>query len=403
VNTEKQVSISGFLSLSVMSGITIGMARIVTQLFAIDIGADAFQIGVITAAESVGMMLLTVPAGFIIARHGARFVYAVASLGPLLLNLVIPLFSIWWVVALMRLLIGICIPFRTVSMNSAFLEQLKRIGDSKAGWYRGSFTLGISVLGPAVATFITGRTSYFWGFVVIAALFGVMALFSLSFFPEGSKVDAIPARASPYGQISGLLRQRDVAESCAIEFASNATSSLYATFILLVAASLPGLTVHDGVNVVLLDGVVTLVALFLGADVLRRLERRRAYLAGFAISIAGLCIASAAHGFAGLAIGGMSMAAAAALVHLVNMILLSRLPGDKSKVAGVYQLSQMLGSITGAFAGGVLGKFMPVQLIFLAWVPILVLMCLPIWLFGGQSDVMRPLAAAPQDGEENGH
>ncbi len=386
------VSITGFLSLAVMSGITIGMAKIVTQLFAIDIGATALQIGVISAMESVGMMLLTVPAGFIIARHGAKQVYAIASVGPLLFNLIIPFLSLWWGVAFVRLLIGICIPFRAVSMNSAFLRQLKRIGDGKAGWYRGSLTLGMAVLGPALATYLNARISYLWCFAVIAALFGVMALFSLSFFPEH---DQAPAPSTPQGgflgQIGALLRNPDVAESCAIEFASGATASLFATFILLAAMALPGLTAADGVTVLLIDGVVTMACLFLGANLIRRLGRRPAYAAGLLLAVAALAIAGMAGGLAGLIVGGALLSAASALVHLVNMIVLSRIPGEKSKASGVYQLSQMIGATTGALLGGALSTAMPVQHVFLAWIPLLLLAAPPIWLLGRQPRAAIPL------------
>ena len=379
-----QLSIAGFLSLAAMSGVTIGMAKIVTQLFAIDIGADAFQIGVISAMESVGMMLLTVPAGFIIARHGAKTVYAIASLGPLLLNLIIPFLSLWWAVAIVRLAIGICIPFRTVSMNSAFLGQLKRIGDGKAGWYRGSLTLGMAVLGPALATFLNARVSYLWCFAVIAFLFGVMALFSLSFFPEREEQAAVPAQGGFLGQVGALLRNPDVAESCAIEFASGATGSLFATFILLAAMALPGLTAADGVTVLLVDGGVTMACLFLGANLIRRLGRRPAYAAGLVLAVISLAIAGMAGGLAGLILGGILLSVASALVHLVNMIVLSRIPGEKSKASGVYQLSQMIGSATGALLGGVMSTVMPVQTVFLAWIPLLVLAAPPIWLLGRQ-------------------
>lgn len=387
-STEKEageISIAGFLSLAVLSGLTIGMAKIVTQLFAISIGADAFQIGVISAMESVGMMLLTVPAGFIIARHGAKTVYAIASLGPLFVNLFIPALGSWWTLALARLLIGLCIPFRTVSMNSAFLSQLRRIGDGKAGWYRGSFTLGVAVLGPAAATLLVTHASYGWGFAAIAALFAVMAGFSLSFFPAREPGASGEAPTSPWRQITSLLRNPELAESCAIEFLSNATASLFGTFVLLVAMRLPGLSAADGVNVLLVDGLTTMAALFLGANLLRRLDRRQAYAIGLALAVASLGITASANGLLALMAAGILLAGATALVHLVNMILLSRLPGEKSKAAGVYQLSQMLGATSGAMLGGALSRLLPLQTIFLACIPLLLAAALPIALFGRQS------------------
>ena len=126
------------------------------------------------------MVLLTLPAGFVIARVGARRVYFLASLGPLLLNLAIPLFAHWTWLAVARLLIGLCIPFRIVAMNSAFLRQLRHIGRDKAGWYRGALTLGMGLLGPLLGNALSGG-SFTLGFVVIGLCFGSMAVYSLGF------------------------------------------------------------------------------------------------------------------------------------------------------------------------------------------------------------------------------
>jgi|GEM_PF-402745 len=383
-----EISIVGFMSLAAVSGVTIGMSNIVIQLFAISIGADPFQIGIIGAMEATGMMLLTVPAGFVIARHGAKLVYATASIGPVVLYALMPLIAIWWGMALLRLAVGICIPFRTVSMSSAFLGQLQRIGPAKAGWYRASLTLGMAVIGPALATFLTGHVSFAVCFLTIAVLFAGMAAFSLSFFPEREETASDTPQSHPLTEIRALLANPDVSESCAIEFASGATNSLFATFVLLVAASLPGLTARDGVTVILVDGIVTIGALFLGARLLHRLDRRQAYAAGLALGVAALAIASQAGSLAHLVLAGVLLSLGAAVVHLVNMILLSRLPGEKSKASGVYQLSQMLGAASGALAGGILSKAMPLQSVFLAWILALVLVALPIWRFGRKSRLL---------------
>lgn len=47
-----------FMRLAAFSGATIGMAKLVTTLYAIEIGANALQIGIISAMESLGMILL---------------------------------------------------------------------------------------------------------------------------------------------------------------------------------------------------------------------------------------------------------------------------------------------------------------------------------------------------------
>ncbi|MBV5325865.1 MAG: hypothetical protein J0626_11735, partial [Rhodospirillaceae bacterium] len=81
--------------LAAISGLTVGLGKILTTLYAISLGATPFQVGIVSAMESIGMVLVTVPAGFIIARYGARGVYFLSSLGPLLVNIVMPLSGSW--------------------------------------------------------------------------------------------------------------------------------------------------------------------------------------------------------------------------------------------------------------------------------------------------------------------
>jgi predicted MFS family arabinose efflux permease len=365
--------------LALISGISIGLAKVVTQFFALAIGADAFQIGLIMAMESIGMVLVTVPAGFIIARFGARRVYAIASLGPLIVNLLLPFASGVIGLAVGRLVIGLCIPFRIVSMNSTFLAQLNRIGVGKAGWYRGALTAGLALIGPALATVLTQHVDYIWSFAIIAALFGIMAVGSLYFFTDEAPLATVPKGLSANGIVSEartLLRNKDVSESCVIEFISSATGSLFAAFIIVVAAHLNGLTKEDGVHIMLFHGAMTVLALFGAGRLTRTLNKWIAYGIGLVLGTLALIILGTASGFAALAIGAVLLSAGQSIVHLVNMRLLSTHPGEKSKVSGLFNLSSMTGSSVGALAGGIVSKFAGVQSIYLLWLPVL-------WLVAG--------------------
>ena len=164
MTTSRPGFLVNFMLLATFSGATIGMAKIVTTLYALSLGANAMQVGIISAMESLGMVFLTLPAGFVIARYGAKPIYFVSSLGPMLVNLLIPLFSGWLWLALAQWLIGLFIPFRIVAMNSAFLRELKHLGLSKAGWYRGALTLGLGLLGPLLGNQFSGEGQFHGAF-----------------------------------------------------------------------------------------------------------------------------------------------------------------------------------------------------------------------------------------------
>lgn len=359
-----------FILLSLASGLTVGLGKVVTTLYALQLGASPFQIGIVSAMESVGMILVTVPAGFIIARYGARTIYFASSLGPLLVNLAFPLAGSWIALAIGRWLIGLCIPFRMVSMNSAFLERLRGSGDGRAGWYRGSLTAGISILGPAAAAALTTRAEITAGFFLIAALFGLMGVFSLSFLP--AREDR-PAGDPPglRAELGALLGDHAVRESCMVEFLSAATAALFATFIILLAIALPPLTEQDGIRILLVQGITATVLLFVTGRLVGRLSRQAAYAVGLALAATALISLGWTNGFAGLAIGAITLSSGTAIVHLVNVRMLSELPGAKSKVAGLYNLASMTGSSAGAIGGGLLSRLLPLQSVFLAWLPLL--------------------------------
>ncbi|WP_447728233.1 MFS transporter [Sphingomonas koreensis] len=360
---------ANFLLLALVSGLTVGLGKVVTTIYAIDLGATAFQVGVIGSMESIGMVLVTVPAGFIIARYGARGIYFASSLGPLLVNLAMPFAAGWAALAGGRWLIGLCIPFRMVAMNSAFLERLRGRGETRGGWYRGALTAGMAILGPATAGILILKAGVTAAFFLVAALFGVMALFSLSFLP--ARQPAVEEGASFLAEIGALLGNRAVAESSFVEFLSSATGSLFSTFILLLAAALPPLTKEDGITVLLVQGVSTVALLFLSGTLVARLARGTAYALALALAAAALALLGFAHGFPALAAGAVLLSAASAVVHLINVRMLASIPGAKSKAAGLYNLASMTGSSAGALGGGLLTKLVPLQSVFLLWLPLL--------------------------------
>ena len=285
------------------------------------------------------------------------------------LNLAMPFAAGWAALAGGRWLIGLCIPFRMVAMNSAFLERLRGRGETRGGWYRGALTAGMAILGPASAGILILKAGVTAAFFIVAALFGVMAVFSLSFLP--ARQPAAEKGASFFAEIGALLGNRAVAESSFVEFLSSATGSLFSTFILLLAAALPPLTKEDGITVLLVQGVSTVALLFLSGTLVARLARGTAYALALALAAAALALLGFAHGFPALAAGAVLLSAASAVVHLINVRMLAAIPGAKSKAAGLYNLASMTGSSAGALGGGLLTKLVPLQSVFLLWLPVL--------------------------------
>lgn len=378
--SRPQGFIASFMVLATFSGATIGMAKIVTTLYALHLGASPLQLGVISAMESLGMVLLTLPAGFVIARFGARRVYFLASVGPLLLNLAIPLFANWVWLAVARLLIGLCIPFRIVAMNSAFLRQLRHIGRDKAGWYRGALTLGMGLLGPLLGNALSGG-SFTLGFVVIGLCFGLMAVYSLGFWEqEGPAEPVASVDGGILAQTRALLGHAEVAESCVIELLSGATGALFGTFVIVLAMEVAQLSQEHAVSLVMIQGVAAVLGLFGLGHLVQRAGRRSTYLASLALAVAGLLLLGRGQGYAWLALGAVLLSLAGALAHLVNMSQMGESSLDKSKLSGLFNLAGMLGGCAGALLGGVISHWIGTANLFLAWIPLVLLTALFCWL-----------------------
>ncbi len=377
MNNPRTTFLLNFMLLAAFSGATIGMAKIVTTLYALHLGANSMQVGIISAMESLGMIFLTLPAGFVIARYGARRVYFLASVGPMLLNLAIPLFGHWLWLAVARLLIGLCIPFRIVSMNSAFLQQLRHIGSSKAGWYRGALTVGMGLIGPLLGNWLSSSTSFTFGFVVIGLAFGAMAGYSLGFWSDAPEAELTQGPAlGMLGDIKAMVANVEIAASCLIELVGSATGSLFGTFIILLAMDVAKLTQTQAVSLVMVQGLASVVALFSLGYVLQRIGRPAAYGISLTAALAALVLVGVATNYWLLALGGVLLSTGTALIHLVNMTQMSEHAMDKSKISGLFNLASMVGGFSGAILGGVLSHYVGLANLFLCWIPVVLVMAL---------------------------
>lgn len=359
-----------FMMLAVVSGGSIALGRIATQLFAIHLSATPLQIGVIMAVEQGSMVAMAVPAGFLISRLGVRTAYFTASLGPMLVYALMPFAGTWQLLAAARGLIGICIPFRIVSMNTSFLRELPRIGQDKAGWYRGSQTIGISLVGPALAAWVTSHYGYGAAFLASGLMFGVMGLFSLSFFPD-TRADADVGGPGVRRQIGDLLRQRPIFESCLIEHVTSATTSLFTTFILVVAITNLGLPRPLAISLIAVQGVTTVASLFLGSRFYVRLSRRQGYLLSLISGTAALLCLGLGAAWWVLAVGAVLLSLGSTMIHFQNVTQLSKSPANKSKVSGLYNLAGMSGGVVGSLVGGLYSTIAPVQSIYPLWIGVL--------------------------------
>jgi MFS family permease len=344
-------TIATFLMLSGFAGLTIGMLKVLCTLYAIRLGATSFQIGVISGAESFTMAFMTLPAGLVVARFGPRRTYLVASFGAMAVYLLAPAAHSWIWLAIAVACGGCCIPFRIVSMTGSFMEQLKVLGQGKAGWYRGSQVVGMVALGPLLGTLVLERFGIVIGYWSVALMFGVMALAGLGIL--GDRPAVIPPQLREnIREMLGLLRHPVVAGVCMIEVSSSVVFAFFSAFIILVAVRELGLSEPAAVTIRFFEGAVSVGTLFLAGPLLRELPARLLYQVSLVLIVGGLVALGGAFSYWRLVAATTILGVGLGITNIVNVQQLAKLEQNKSKMASLQLLSSMGGNCIGGVVGG---------------------------------------------------
>jgi predicted MFS family arabinose efflux permease len=371
-----------YMALAMLAGTTAGMLRALSPVFAIHLGATTAQIGVVSSLESLGMAMMTLPAGVLVNRYGPRLVYVIASLVITTVYCLVPFSPSWLVLGIGLCLGGACMPFRIVSVSSSFLERLKELGRAKAGWYSGSGTVGTLLVGPVLATFLLTRSGTGAGYLGIAFLFacmGVGGTFILARRP--------PARSTPtsfaasFAESMRLLRDPVVGAICAIEFSSGIVLAFFTAFIVVTAIRQIGLSEPAAISVRLFEGFVSVSTMFLGGALIRNRPLVLFYRTSLVLIVSGFCLLAMARSYGSLVLATLLLGSGLGITNLVNILRMSMAELPKSRVSSLQLFSSMGGGFLGALLGGLLSKFIGLQGMFLAGAALYALLSWR-WCFG---------------------
>jgi MFS family permease len=384
-----------FAALSSLMGTSVGIARVTTSLYAVDLGADARVLGLIAASQSVGILVVSMPVGVLVDRYGARIPFLVGSLLAGLVYALIPQVRAAWYLLASTCAISFFMPMRFVSLNSVFMRELERIGVRKAGWYRGTHMIGMMLLGPVVAVSTTKLFGFSGTYHLIAALFAAtIALSPIVFTSYGKGPGSRTGKGSQGGlrtQLGLLLRERPLYRTCAVEFATQSVSSFFQFFIIVIALRQLGLNEAQATQLVSLEGGAFMCALFFFGAVVERFGQPST----LRVSALFACLSLAALGLgrslwllgAGSVLLGLSLGTLQ-IISLTRFAFLGTRLG-RGKVSGITPLVGTCGSLLGSLLGGVLGPLVGLQRVFLLFVPCLVF-CVA-WSRLEEADVALPV------------
>jgi predicted MFS family arabinose efflux permease len=359
-----------FIGLTLLSGVTIGMNKVLATLLGLHLHVSNFQLAAISSAETLAMALGTIPAGYILSRGNPKHLYAGVSLSLALAFCVLPWLPGWQWVALLMFLVGLCISLRIVAMSTVFLVRLPELGQGKAGWYKGTLILGMQFLGPLCGNYLIAQLGLKAGFLISALMFAILAVLGWQVLPDNTA----PRKQAGQGALPGaaslreLLRLPIVRVTYLFEILASFTASSVGVFSILLAIRVLHWPAHHSVWLMAVQGLsCVLVLLFLGRFVLASRYREQLYGGAHlaimaALLILGLWPSSIAYLLASVLLGlGLGVN------NLVNTDNIARAPVDKARVSAHLTLFGMVGGTAGALAAGHLADVTGLRNVFLIW------------------------------------
>jgi MFS family permease len=374
---ERHRFLLAFASLSSLMGISVGVAKVTTSLYAVHLGASPAELGLIASAQSVGVLVMSLPLGFLVEQFGPGRLFVLGTLAAAGLYAAVPFVASAGYLLVCTTLISFFMPFRFVSLSSVFMGQLESIGESKAGWYRGTHMIGMFLLGPALASVVLGVFDFAGTYRAIAAAFLATIVISPIVFGPYARPHGSGRRVTwsdIVGQLRLLARDAELRHVCSIEALAQGTNAYYSFFIVVVAVRV-GLDPGEASSLVAANGVTFVLALFTLGSVVRRLGPQRVYRLSFSWVAGALVVLGLADGKASLWLGALCLGLGLGTLQIVNLTRFARCAArlGRGKMAGLNALVAPAGAVLGNLAGGVVGRAFGPQAMFLALVPLFVL------------------------------
>ena len=382
-----------FASMSSFMGITVGMAQVTTSLYATKLGCSEQMLGLIAGSQSVGVLVMSLPVGMLVERFGPARLFVLGTLLSGITYALTPLGALPGYLLACTTAISFFMPLRFVSLNALFLQQLVTLGESKAGWYRGTHMIGTFLIGPTIAARVVGRLGFAGAYWLIATSFGVTILVSrvlFSRFGHDARVQARVGLRALLGQVAFMLRDRELRSLSLLECLNQGVGAFFTFFIIVIAVRVAHLGVSGATELVFAKGLTYIFALFALGGVIGKFGRPRAYIASMVIIGGGLIALGAAATSAWFWLGSLVLGFGLGILQLVNLTGYSRM-GQRAghgKISGMNALAGPAGGILGNLSGGVIGAWLGLQAVFFVFAGIVLVACVPLlrWLRGPPQD-----------------
>lgn len=363
-----------FALLSSFMGLSVGLAKFTTTLFALHLGAQGGWLAAIAGAQSVGILFMSIPVGFWVERLGPARLFVGGSLVIGALYAAIPLLPQTLFLVALTALISFVMPLRFVSLNTVFMAALERIGHARAGWQRGAHMAGMFLLGPMLAAGVVALLGYAGSYWLIAAMFVLTATLSSSVLNQHThtppRIGA--ARPSMRKSVQALWREPEIRALSMQECAIQAIHMYYAFYMVVIAVQELGLPPLGAGSLVAVQGSAFVATLIVLGPLLSWLGALRTVLSAVgAVTVAALLLAWSTN-TAWLCVGGVVLGCGLGLLQMHTLTQFAHLGArlGRGRVSGLSALAGPCGGFVGGLLGGTLGTVVGLQALFLLFVPV---------------------------------
>lgn len=365
--------ISSYLILNITTGIVGGAMQLVVPLFAMELHASSMEIGVIRGISGVGMLLLVIPAGFMVDHFGSKRLFLCGALAGTCFTLALSLAGAPLSLTFLMGLAGLFSALKMTALNASFFRNLQEMGLEKAGWFKGSMSIGLTFLGPVFGGYLVARgTPFPTIFRLLAALTLIPAALVFIFHNDPIRHEAagafrenVRAQLQSFGQ---LVRRRTLYLPLLTESLSTGCFATFSTFIIVIAVQTLHLPATTASLLLTAEGGIFILTVFAAGPLITRLSPLQLYLLGVGVTIAALAGFPLVDGFAALLGVTVVLGLGLGLLNLVTSSSLGRMEGEKGKIVGLFAAAVGVGISLGPMLGGVVAQYLGNNWIFPAFI-----------------------------------
>lgn len=389
----KNKLILSYVVLNIAMGTTGGIMQMTLPLYALSLKATTAQIGLISAASGLGMLLLVIPAGFLVDHFGSKRLFVIGSLASALAAFALTLVGTPLLLIALTGCQGLFASLKMTSLSASFFRSIKSIGLEKAGWFKGSMSIGLTFIGPVVGGYLARHADFPLIFQLLVALMLVPTGLVYFFHVEppvtrsGEGIQELVKKQLYAFRL--LLRQRTIRQSLLLEMLAAASISTFLPFLVVLVVKEWHLKPTVASTLITLEGGVFILTVFLCGRFTRRFPPQSVVLMSLFLSTVGFLGIALAGGLVALVVATLILGHGLGLINLITSARIGSIDGEKGKVVGLFAAATGFGLASGPLLSGLVGQYFGNQAVFMTFVPFFALVGLHAYFAPGMEEELE--------------